>query len=253
MGYALVVAGVVLGDVVYHQSAVRLDVVAVVVHRYLVRVAHPGYAGMRLPGNSATEHGGLTELHFQVLGTFHDHRLAAMEIVRGHVVEPASLHLLRALTHHVRLHPVAHLLDQPHDLAVADQGIAVESQSGRRTDALERVGWESLELVVLEVEPLQPGQLGESPGLDRPELVSMEVELLQSSESIEGTGFDAVDLVVVEEQVAKVGRGREDGRWQATELVVVQEQRVQRLHGVEVVRPYLLDRVEPQIPGKNFH
>lgn len=85
-----------------------------------------------------------------------------MKVLGQHRRQGATLHPVRGLADRRHLRGfVPGALDQPDQVAVADQGVAVETQPCHRADVDERVGRQPVQLVAVEEETLERGQIVE--------------------------------------------------------------------------------------------
>lgn len=99
-----------------------------------------------------------------------------MEVVGRHSRQRSSLHLVRCLADgcHLRgftLQP----LYEPHEIAVADQRVAVQTKPRHGAHVVERVRGQMTEHVAVQKQTFQRGQIIERALLDLPQVVVMQV------------------------------------------------------------------------------
>lgn len=90
-----------------------------------------------------------------------------MKVIRGHGGQGASLHLNGCLANGRHLGGFAlKSVQQPNQVAVANESIAVETEPRHGSHIMERVGGNMMQHVAVQKQPLQRGQIIERPFLD---------------------------------------------------------------------------------------
>lgn len=110
-----------------------------------------------------------------------------MEIISGHRRQRSSLHVVRCLAHSSHLRRlVLESVQKPNEIAVADEGIAIQTKSRHGSHVLKSVRWHMVEQVVLQEQPVEGRQIVERALLYLPQAVVGQVELLQLWQAREG-------------------------------------------------------------------
>lgn len=172
----------------------------------------------------------------------------AMKVLGQHRCQGATLHLVRGLAncrHLRRLVPQA--FNQPNQIAVADECVAVETQPRHRADVDERVRRQPVKLVVVQKQTLQRRQIVERTRSDLPQVVVMQVQLLESWEPCERARRDVLHAIFVQVEYPQIRCALERAHRQSSNMIVVQQQGMQFLESVKRPRTHLRDAVKSEI------